>query len=623
MPPIVVLHQPEAGHWLSFHQPVEIVIATQPGEVTAALAQVEAYVAQGFYAAGFLSYEASPAFDSALTVQPSGEAGFPLLWFGIYAGENVAVLDALPTDQAAYQLSDWQPSVTQAEFEAAIATIQQYIASGDSFQVNYTFRLGASFQGDPWGLFLALMQHQPGNYSAFIETEAFALCSASPELFFRQQGETFTAKPMKGTMERGWWLGGDRAQAARLQACAKNQAENVMIVDMLRNDLGRIAKTGTVCVPRLFEAERYPTLWQMTSTVQAQSEAGLAAAMAALFPCASITGAPKARTMEIIRELECSPRQIYCGAIGHWAPACPQRSAPAQAQFNVAIRTVLIDKRRGTAEYGVGSGIVWDSDAAAEYAECCLKTAILTREPRAFELLETMLWQPEQGYFLLEYHLQRLRDSAEYFGYGLDLGQVRQVLAALALQRLSQPVVSPPLDLPMGSQIDSQMDSPQAPPTAWKVRLLVDAQGGCRIEASPWQPLVQTQPLRACLAAQPIDPNNPFLYHKTTQRQVYEQAQAARPGVDEVILWRDRQTITEGCIANVILDWRGELITPPISAGLLGGTFRAWLLDQGKLRERAITVDMLRQVPQFFLVNSLRQWQTAVLIDPPELTSQN
>lgn len=587
MSPTVILHQPENDQWLRFDCPQQIVTALQISDVVPALATVEAWVEQGLHAAGFISYEASPAFDDALAVR-ADESNFPLLWFGLYAATDIKVLDALPTVSEAYQLSDWQLSVSQSEFEEAIARIKSYIASGDSFQVNYTFRLKAEFEGDPWTLFLTLMQLQPGNYSAFIDTGDWAICSASPELFFTKAGETFTAKPMKGTTERGWWLEDDRSQAATLQASAKNRAENLMIVDMLRNDLGRIAKTGTVQVPSLFDVERYPTLWQMTSTVKAESQATITKAMAALFPCASITGAPKARTMEIIQELEGSPRRIYCGAIGHWAPAKAEQAA--QAQFNVAIRTVLIDRAKGKAEYGVGSGIVWDSDATAEYEECCLKTAILTRDKRSFELLETMLWEKGKGYFLLNYHLQRLQEAAEYFDYPLNLTQVKQKLEAVVLAQAET----------------TDSDS--------KVRLLVDAQGETTVEVLPWENELQTEPLRCCLNGEAIAISNPFLYHKTTHRQVYNTARAAHPQFDEVILWSDRDEICEGCIANVVLDWQGKLITPPISSGLLPGTFRAWLLDQGKIQEQVITIEMLKQVPQFYLINSVRQWQTAVLI---------
>lgn len=601
--PVVLLHQPQQHRWLSFHRPQAIVQTRELSQVPSALAQVEAAVDRGLHVAGFLSYEAAPAFDEALVVQPlAPEDAFPLLWFGLYKPADVQVLSQLPGwpgergDRAlAYRLGAWQATVGPEIFDQAIARIKQYIASGDSFQVNYTFRLRTQFQGDPWAFFLALMQAQPGNYSAFIDLGNYAICSASPELFFIREGQQFTAQPMKGTAPRGLWGDRDRAEAAALQASIKNQAENLMIVDMLRNDLGRVAQPGSVQVPSLFEVSRYPTLWQMTSTVTAHSDASLAAAIAALFPCASITGAPKARTMEIIRELECSPRRIYCGAIGHWAPSqagAPQASDQfPPAQFNVAIRTVLIDRRTGQAEYGVGSGIVWDSDSDAEYQECCLKTEVLTRQSVEFELLETLLWQPNQGYFLRDYHLKRLQDSAEYFGYPLNLADVQAAL----------------------TQAVSEARSAEQPEEL-KVRLRVDAQGNICTEATPWHNQVQAQPLKARLAATPIDQRSPFLYHKTTERRVYEQARAAAPDVDEVILWNSWGEVCEGCISNIVMDWQGQKITPPVESGLLPGCFRAWLLDQGTVREQVVTLEMLEQTSHFFLINSVRQWQRAVLV---------
>lgn len=336
----------------------------------------------GLYAAGFLSYEASPAFDAALSVQPP-DPDLPLLWFGLF--RQPQVLQDL--EQASRELqfpaqgcpfsdssAPWRPSISLKQFEQAIAQIKQAIAQGNTFQVNYTFRLHRQFRGHPWALFRDLMRLQPGNYAAFVETGRHAICSASPELFFLREGDRLTTRPMKGTAQRGQGCEGDRAQAQALQTSVKNRAENLMIVDMLRNDLGRIAKLGSVQVPRLFDVEQYPTLWQMTSTVTAQSNATMGEVFRALFPCASITGAPKASTMGIIRALECSPRKLYTGAIGYWG-LDPQLQI--QAQFNVAIRTVLLDLATGQAEYGVGSGIVWDSESSAEYAECVLKTAIL------------------------------------------------------------------------------------------------------------------------------------------------------------------------------------------------------------------------------------------------------
>ncbi len=617
----VLLHQPRSNQWLLFREPVEIVEAHRLDQVCEAIAHLDHQVqTRGLQAAGFLSYEASPAFDNALTVQTgqrqsgqrqSGQPDFPLLWFGLYADpqvlsetelisqslanlgianlgleniglENIGIAASTGDDRNDYHLEQWQASVSPAEFNQAIAAIKQAIAQGDTFQVNYTFRLRAAFQGNPWGLFLDLMKAQPGNYAAFVDTGDHVICSASPELFFTREGTRLTTRPMKGTTERGKWWQSDRDQAQALQASSKNRAENVMIVDMLRNDLGRIAQRGSVQVPSLFDVEQYPTLWQMTSTVTAESEASMLEIFQALFPCASITGAPKASTMGIIQSLECSPRNIYTGSIGYWGPG-------QQAQFNVAIRTVLIDQKTQQTEYGVGSGIVWDSESDAEYEECCLKTAILTPPSPRFELFETLLWEQDNGYFLVENHLQRLTRSAEYFGFNFA--------PRLAQQQL----------LNLVEQFEPQE-------TAYRVKLLCDRHGELSLHHSPWHFTSPPAPLRVRLAPTSTDSTNPLLYHKTTQRQIYEQARSRYNDCDDVVLWNERGEVMESCIANLVVPWEGQLLTPPITSGLLPGTFRAWLLEQETIVEQVVTLEMLHQVSEFYLINSLRRWQRAQLM---------
>jgi para-aminobenzoate synthetase/4-amino-4-deoxychorismate lyase len=358
-----------------------------------------------------------------------------------------------------------------------------------------------------------------------------------------------------------------------------------MIVDMIRNDMGRIAAIGSVQAPRLFEAERYPTLWQMTSTVTAESDVSLSQIMAALFPCASITGAPKVRTMQLIAELETTPRHIYTGAIGFITPR-------RQAQFNVAIRTVLIDKATNQAEYGVGSGIVWDSISSDEYMECQLKARVLTQRRPSFSLLETMLWTPDEGYFLLPYHLGRLRDSAAYFAIPLDLVQIQQKLAIAAATLPSLP---------------------------HKVRLLVAQDGAVSGQTTLLGRAASSKPIHLGLARAPMDSTNPFLYHKTTHRHVYDTARAARPEYDDVLLWNERGEVTESTIANIIVQLDGRLVTPPVHCGLLPGVFRAWLLAQQKVQEEVITLDTLRQSHCIYLINSVRGWREAVL----DLSSSN
>jgi len=566
----LIIHDARLQQWLCFQQPEQIIEAHRLEEVVPRLQQLETTIRRlHLYGAGFITYEAATAFDPALkTHKPST---LPLLWFGLYQKPEIIQLPAPPA--TGDYLLDWQPTVTREEYERAIASIKQHIARGETYQVNYTMRLQAPFNGDPWQLFLKLVQSQQADYGAYLESDRYAICSASPELFFRLEGERLTGRPMKGTARRGLTLAEDEAIARSLQNCPKNRAENVMIVDMIRNDMGRVADIGSVGVPSLFDVERYPTLWQMTSTVTATTAASLSEIMTALFPCASITGAPKARTMEIIRDLETTPRGIYTGCMGFVSPH-------REAQFNVAIRTVLIDKESDRAEYGVGGGIVWDSVSADEYGECQVKAGVLTANRPEFSLLETMLWQPTEGYFLLSYHLQRLRDSAVYFGYRLNLEEVKQKLEILAKS---------------------------LPPVSHKVRLLVAADGGASLEASPFSGVCA--PMKLSLSPVPVDATNPFLYHKTTNREIYEKARSACPNCDDVILWNQRGEATETCIGNLVVLFGGELLTPPVKCGLLPGTFRAYLLETGKVREEAIALETLKRCEKIYVINSVRQWR--------------
>lgn len=564
-----VLRDATDGRWLLFRRPLRIFHATEPASVLRVLRAVEREVAVNrLYAAGFLAYEAAPAFDPALAVKPPGD--FPLVWFGIY--REPEPLPALAPAPNQSMTLPWQACVSETEYQRALGRIKAYIRAGDSYQVNYSFRMRAAFAGDPWRLFLSMVKSQGDGYGGYLDIGEWTICSASPELFFRLDGETLLSRPMKGTAARGLQREEDLENARWLRGSPKNRAENVMIVDMVRNDLGRIAALGSVKVTSLFEVEQYPTLWQMTSTIQGSTGAGIADIFQALFPAASITGAPKASTMAIIAELENEPRRIYTGAIGFISPG-------HKAQFNVAIRTVLVDKRRRLAEYGVGGGIVWDSEDRAEWRECHTKAAILFQPPPDFALLETLRWTPEEGYFLLDAHLDRLAASAAYFSRPADMAEIRIQLAALACK---------------------------LPPRPHKVRLLLPEAGKAVLEASPWSQC--PGPYRLRLASRPIDSQDRFLYHKTSHRQVYRQALAEAPGFDDVLLWNEQGEVTESCIANLIVEREGELLTPPTRCGLLPGTYRSLLLAQGKIREAVIRIEDLPGCARFYLINSVRGW---------------
>jgi len=573
--------------WLRFEKPVEVLTARTPDEVSGCLERIES---SGLWAAGFISYEAAGAFDEALKTHAPG--GLPFLQFGLFAEPKVGTSlrdvrgrlgqPSLPN----YQLGNWTPSVTKAEYGSAIAKIKEHIAAGDTYQVNYTFRLNAEFAGSPFDLFCDLAASQQGRYAAFIETDEFAICSASPELFFELKDGVITSRPMKGTMSRALTAAADRAVAEALKNSAKDCAENIMIVDMIRNDIGRIAEPGSVETVSRFDVGKYPTVWQLTSTVKGdlsrrRKGAKIAEVMNALFPCASITGAPKAKTMEIIRGLEKSPRGVYTGAIGFIAP-------DGAAQFNVAIRTAVVDRINELVEYGIGGGIVWDSDADAEYDEALSKARILTRRFPEFQLLETMLWEDGE-IFLLERHLKRLADSAEYFGFsacgrsaegGQRLNDIRDHLCDLKFEE----------------------------PT--RIRLLLNDAGEVNVEAASCR-WAQRQDAASTLvlAKEPVDSGDVFLYHKTTNRAVYEKAKADFPEADDVLLYNERGEVTESCIANVVVEMDGRKVTPPVSCGLLSGTFRDELLEKGEIYEQIVTLDDLKRADSICLINSVRKWR--------------
>jgi para-aminobenzoate synthetase/4-amino-4-deoxychorismate lyase len=584
--PRIVLQVPTADgrrEWRLFEEPLEILQAHTVEEVRPLLEAVERANREGLWAAGFVSYEAAPAFDKAYVTGPPGE--LPLAWFGIF--REWRTLDPEPPRASAYSLSDWRSSTSAADYERAVGSIHRWIAAGDTYQVNYTIRLRADIGGDAWGLFTALAQSQRAPRSAFVDTgERWAICSSSPELFFQLDGEHIVCRPMKGTAPRGRYPEEDERQGEWLLQSDKNRAENLMIVDMVRNDLGRIAQPGTVEVIGLFELERYPSIYQLTSTVDARTNASLPELFTALFPCASITGAPKVRTMELIHHLEQGPRGVYTGAIGCVGP---QR----RAHFNVAIRTVQIDRQSGSAEYGAGGGIVWDSVAGDEYRECRTKTLVLTQTDPEFSLLETMLWEPEDGFFLLDRHLERIRTSAIYFDRPVDVEAIRAELARVT-RELS--------------------------PTPHRVRLLVARSGDIVVQPAP---LAATdRRWSVALANRAVDREDRFLFHKTSHRELYDHARVDFPDHDDVLLWNSDRELTESTIANVVLKLDGELVTPPVDCGLLPGVFRADLLATGEIRERVVTLDELAHAEEIFLVNSVRRWvevDLKGLIQEPEM----
>jgi para-aminobenzoate synthetase/4-amino-4-deoxychorismate lyase len=558
--------------WLQLSSPSDILSAARPDEVWPLLANVERETARRrCHAVGMVAYEAGRAFGLE-THEPAD--GLPLAWFALYPADRVRTADA-PRADIPWRSGPLSASWPRQSYDEAFARVKQHILDGDCYQVNTTFSLEAPFAGDPLTAFAQLVRAQRGRYAVALRLPRHSICCASPELFFARQGPTIVARPMKGSAPRGRFAAEDRAAAARLRTSAKDRAENVMVVDMVRNDLGRIARTGSVRVRQLFAVERYPTIWQMTSEVAADTDAGLADIFAALFPSASITGAPKVRVMDVIKAIEPGPRGMYTGAIGHIAP-------DGRTQFSVAIRTLVVDHRHDRLSFGVGSGVVWDSDGANEYAECLLKGRVLDAAIPPFDLLETMKWSPGEGFALLDRHMDRLQRSAAYFGVSSRPDRVRAVLDA-AVTGAEVPLVT---------------------------RLLVREDGDARVETRPLPS--DGGSARVCLAREPIDEGDVFYFHKTTRRHEYERRRCAV--CDDTILWNQRWEVTEATIANLVVEIDGVLVTPPVACGLLAGTFRQQLIESGRVIEQSVSVKTLERATALWLVNSVRGWRRAEFV---------
>jgi para-aminobenzoate synthetase / 4-amino-4-deoxychorismate lyase len=559
-----------ARNSLEFDSPKIILCAETHDQVRSVLRHADMHARTGSWVVGFVSYDAAPAFDGALRVR--GVPPYPLAWFGVFDAPFSSQTESVSTDKATF--GAWQASLSRERFYEDIAAIRLAIRDGDVYQVNHTLRLHGSYTGNDLALFRRLQHAQPDSYSAYFNLGQWRILSVSPELFFRRDGDTLTAKPMKGTAGRGRYPEEDRESAAGLKASEKNRAENLMIVDLLRNDLSKIAMPNSVLVQELFSIERHPTLLQMTSTITAQARPGTALddIFGALFPCGSVTGAPKVKAMEIIARSETEPRGIYCGAIGLLRPG-------GDATFNVAIRTVTMNVTDSTAICGIGSGIVWDSSAPDEYEEVVLKSRFLDEEPDDFHLLETM--RLESGrYARLDFHLARLSSSAEYFGWSFDLSLCRERLSAIATQARF--------------------------PIA-RVRISLDAKGDMDICVSPApQPIIQ--PAMFDIYDTPVSPNSIWLFHKTTRRDVFEHAMAAHPDVFDVLLLNEQGELTEFTRGNLVVQKNGRNLTPSIDCGLLNGCLRRELLEEGKITEARLTLEDLECAERIWFINSLRGW---------------
>lgn len=566
-----------------YENPVEIIRCDDPAGAEAALARLGGAGARGLHAAGFLSYELGYLLEPKLAPLLPPERGQPLIWMGLFekrrdldspgAAESIA-----ERSRGDHQVENLHPAMDRGDYLTLARRVKDYIAAGDVYQINLTFKMLFEFAGDALSLYAELRRRQRVAHGAFIRSHDFDILSLSPELFLSIADGRALAKPMKGTAARGKTPQEDAELAAWLRADEKSRAENLMIVDLLRNDLSRIAEIGSVAVPELFSVESFPTVHQMTSSVTARlrADTGAEEIIRSLFPCGSITGAPKVRAMEIIRELEPDARGAYTGAIGAIAPG-------GDLAFNVAIRTLVVD-RDGRGEMGIGSGIVHDSDPVAEYEECLLKARFLSVPAPDFQLIETLRWSRGDGYALIEEHLARLAGSAARFGFPCE-----PVKARAALE-----------DAVAATDGDDL-----------RLRLLLDRDGEIEVTAAALAPRDPATVWRYAVSECRVDPDDPLLYHKTTRRALYDGERArltAESGCDEVVFLNTRGEVTEGAISTVFVAHGGRLLTPPLACGLLPGTLRQSLLDDPgvEIEERVLYPEDLAGAETVYLGNSVR-----------------
>ncbi|QJY51044.1 aminodeoxychorismate synthase, component I [Pseudonocardia broussonetiae] len=558
----------------------ECLVAHEPDEVVGVLAEVERRTAAGAWAFGFVAYEAASGLDPALRTRPPAP-GLPLVWFGIADEPVTAPAVGLPTGQARW---GWEPRWDAARYEAAVDAVRERIAAGEVYQCNLTARVTAPVVEEPQELYARLAHAQRGAHHALLDLGGTVVASASPELFFELRGDRILMRPMKGTAPRGRTVAEDAVAVAALRASSKERAENVMIVDLVRNDLARVAVTGSVAVTALCRAERFGTVHQLTSDVQARLRPGqgLVEVFRALFPSGSVTGAPKISAMDVVAGLEDEPRGVYCGAVGVVGPS----TAPVRARFSVAIRTVVVDRARGVATYGTGGGVTWGSDPAAEHAESVTKTAVLHSRPEEFHLVETLRFDAVRGPVHLDRHLARMAASASYFGFRFRLDAVRAALEE-ALRRRP----------PSGGDA--------------RIRLTAHRDGEVGVEIGAVPPTAPG-PVRLALDREPVDSGECWPHHKTSRRHVYE-VRRARHDADDVLLVNERGEVTESCIANLAVCLDGRWWTPPLGSGCLPGVGRAVLVESGRLAERTVVPEDLLRAEGLALVSSLRGWREAVL----------
>lgn len=547
-----------------FASPVDVLVAETADQVAHVVRAAESAATAGYWVAGYIAYDAAPGFDPHLIVP--GPSKMPLAWFGVY--ENHSEPESSPGPVG---VGEWTPSMTRQQHAASVESIIESIEKGDTYQANLTFAMKARLEGSALDLLVSMAQAQSKSFGAYLDLGDVEVISISPELFLAGSGRHVRTQPMKGTAPRGRSAAEDDKMRLALEESEKEAAGNVMVVDLLRNDLGRVSETDSVGVTELLKPERHPTVWQLTSTVEGQlrGEVGLFELLQATFPSGSVTGAPKVSTMEIIAANETVPRGVYCGAIGYLAPG------GEAYEFSVAIRTGVVSDNYLT--YHVGGGITFDSMAGAEYEECLWKALVVNSRDRTPDLVETMRYEPDTGIPMLAAHLRRLTASANYWEIPLDLASVGEALSGVEGSR--------PL----------------------KVRLVLGRNGDIDLEHEEIE--MVGEPVQLQVSKSGIDPTDPLWFHKTTERSRYPD-----PDDGEVVLFNVNGQVTETNISNLMVRIDDEWVTPPIESGCLPGVFRQTLIDAREVRERVVTVDELRSAEEIAVTNAVQGYRKAVLI---------
>ncbi len=568
------------GLGYEFSSPLQVWVAVDVDDVAGVIGSGEAAAEAGAWVVGFVTYEAARAFDAAYPPAAAGGT-LPLAWFCSFASRREVPLVEAPSS------GPFVDGVVRTHgsrwYRDGVQQVRELIETGGVYQINLTDRVRARLVADPFDLYRSMVSTQGGSFNAFLDLGEAVVASASPELFLEITGDTVTARPMKGTRRRHGRPAMDVQQAEALRLSEKDRAENVMIVDLLRNDLSRLSSPGGVSVPDLFRVERYETVWQLTSTVQAtlRPEVRLADVFRATFPCGSITGAPKVAAMHAIARLEPSPRGLYCGAIGMISPSVG--GVRPSSIWSVAIRTAVIDAADGRVEFASGGGITYDSVPSDEDDELESKVVVLRSARPAFALFETLRFDAE-GAHELPRHLRRLAASADYFGFACD-----PVLIAADVAALGVP------------------DGPR------RLRIVLDRRGRHRLELVALEGSVPL--VRLAVSTARVRSDDPFMCHKTTRRAVYERARSVHSLADDVLLINERAEVVETTTANLLYRIGAEWFTPPLASGGLPGIGRELLLELGEVRERVLPVTELTSCAELAVVNSLRGRRTAVILE--------